>query len=74
VASAEQVSELIRYFEEHVDCVVLQVGGNVLEISLLGSYRHDRHDAMVEDLLARFRAGGSNGRQPLQTNGSGKSP
>jgi hypothetical protein len=69
VGRAELVPDLIRFFEEQSDCVVLQVGDSELEVSLLGSYRHDLHDAAVERLLARFwlQGGGSNG--PRAVNG-----
>jgi hypothetical protein len=54
VGKAALVPDLIRYFERQSDCVVLQVGETELEVSLLGSYRHDRHDAAVERLLVSF--------------------
>jgi hypothetical protein len=54
VGNADLVSDLIQYFEEQSDCVVLQVSETELEVSLLGSYRTDRHDAAVERLLADF--------------------
>jgi hypothetical protein len=54
VGRAKLVPELLRYFEEQKDCVVTQVGETEIEVSLLGSYRLDRHDAAVERLLAGF--------------------
>jgi hypothetical protein len=54
VGNADVLPELIRYFEQQSDCVVLQVSETEIDVSLLGSYRHDRHDAAVEQLLARF--------------------
>ena len=51
VGNAELVPELIGYFEQQSDCVVVQVGETEIEVSLLGSYRHDKHDAAVERLL-----------------------
>ena len=54
VGKAELVPELIGYFEQHSDCVVVQVGETEIEVSLLGSYRHDKHEAAVERLLAKF--------------------
>ena len=54
VGNAELVPELVRYFERQTDCVVLQVGRTELEVSLLGSYRSDRHEQAVEQLLANF--------------------
>jgi hypothetical protein len=50
------VQELILYFEEQPDCVVRRIGETEVEVSLLGSYRLDRHDAEVERRLAAFRA------------------
>jgi hypothetical protein len=69
VGRAELVPDLIRFFEHQSDCVVLQVGESELEVSLLGSYRHDLHDAAVERLLAKFwlQGGGANG--PRAANG-----
>ena len=54
VGRAGLVPDLIRYFERQSDCVVLQVGETELEVSLLGSYRHERHDLAVERLLADY--------------------
>jgi hypothetical protein len=54
VGNAELVPDLIRYFEAQADCVVLQVGDAEIEVSLLGSYRDERHNAAVERLLAGF--------------------
>ena len=54
VGNPEVMGELIRYFEDQADCIVLQVGATELEVSLLGSYRVDRHDAAVERRLALF--------------------
>jgi hypothetical protein len=69
VGHAELVPDLIRFFEEQSDCVVLQVGESELEVSLLGSYRHDRHDAAVERLLARFWLQGGGAHGPRAVNG-----
>jgi hypothetical protein len=56
VGNAEVASELISYFEDQADCVVAQVSETEIEVSLLGSYRLDRHDAAVQRRLAAFRA------------------
>jgi hypothetical protein len=75
VGDPEVVSELIRYFESQTDCIVLQVGLTEIEVSLLGSYRQDRHDAAVERKLAAFWAT-SNGKSHRTdggaTSGNGK--
>jgi len=66
---AELVQDLIRFFEGHSDCVVLQVGEHELEVSLIGSYRHDRHDAAVQRLLADFWLDGGGSHGPRALNG-----
>ncbi len=72
LGSPAQVSALIRYFEERADCVVRRVGATELEVSLLGSYRAERHDATVERLVADFRAGLGEAREkPTVPNGNG---
>jgi hypothetical protein len=55
--SADVVAELIQYFERQSDCVVRKVSTTELDVSLLGSYRSDRHDAAVERLLAQYWLG-----------------
>ena len=50
------VEELVEYFESEADCIAVQVGYTEIEVALLGSYASERHNALVEDLLARFRA------------------
>jgi hypothetical protein len=85
VGKPELVPELMRYFEEQADCVVLQVAESEIEVSLLGSYRHDRHEAAVERLLAGFwleaddtprpaEARASNGNGNGNGNGKRKTP
>jgi hypothetical protein len=74
VGRAKLVPELLRYFEEQSDCVVIQVGETEIEVSLLGSYRVDRHDAAVERLLAGFwlEAGEAPPHDHRTANGRGK--
>ena len=55
VGDRELVGTLLEYFEEQPDCVAVQVGEAEIEVSLLGSYRSDAHDAMVGHLLRQFR-------------------
>lgn len=69
VGHAELVPEMIRYFERQPDCVVLQVGATEIEVSLLGSYRSDRHEQAVERLLAEFWLQSADPRQPHRANG-----
>jgi hypothetical protein len=69
VGNAELVPELIRYFERQSDCVVLQVGATEIEVSLLGSYRSDRHEQAIERLLAAFWLQGGGALEPYRTNG-----
>jgi hypothetical protein len=69
VGRAGLVPDLIRYFEQQSDCVVLQVGETELEVSLLGSYRHDRHDLAVERLLADYWLQSGGPLEPHTTNG-----
>jgi hypothetical protein len=70
----ELVPELVRYFDEQTDCIALQVGETEVEVSLLGSYREDRHDAAVDRLMAAFWAQSNGGqrREPFSANGNGK--
>ena len=69
VGNAELVPELIGYFEQQSDCVVVQVGETEIEVSLLGSYRHDKHEAAVERLLAKFWLSDGGPLKPHVTNG-----
>ena len=71
VGKADLVPDLIRYFETQPDCVVLQVGATEVEVSLLGSYRHDRHDLAVERLLADYWLQSGGPIEPHFTNGQG---
>ena len=75
LGKAELVPELVRYFDEQADCIALQVGETEVEVSLLGSYREDRHDAAVDRLMAAFWAqanGKKSRREPYAENGKGK--
>jgi len=73
VGRPELVPELVRYFESQCDCVVQQVGDLEVEVALLGSYRHDRHDAAVERLMAAYWTQANAGpAQARSANGNGK--
>jgi hypothetical protein len=59
------VPKLLRHFEEQANCVAVQVGETEIEVSLLGSFRSEAHDAEIESLLAEFsrrRLGAACGR------------
>ena len=70
VGSADLVPDLIRYFENQSDCVVLQVGATEIEVSLLGSYRDDHHEEAVERLLAAYWLRNGGPLVPRATNGN----
>jgi hypothetical protein len=75
VGNPEVLPELIRYFQGQGDCLVLQVGEKEIEVSLLGSYRLDRHDAVIEQRLAGFwtRSNGKPSKVDFRpANGNGK--
>jgi hypothetical protein len=55
VGDPELVAPLLEFFDRQADCVALQVGEEAVEVSLLGSYRTDVHDATVEQLVGEFR-------------------
>lgn len=55
VGDSELVKPLLEYFEEQADCVALQVAETEIEVSLLGSFRTEVHDANVERLVSAFR-------------------
>jgi hypothetical protein len=69
VGRSDLVPELIQYFQRQSDCVVLQVGETEIEVSLLGSYRVDRHDDAVQRLLAAFWLENGGPFEPLDGNG-----
>jgi hypothetical protein len=74
VGNPDVVPELIRYFEDQSDCIVVQVGLTEIEVSLLGSWRIDRHDAAVERRLAAFWTQSNGKRRPVvagPVNGNG---
>jgi hypothetical protein len=73
VGDSELVLLLLDYFEEQADCIAVQVGETELEVSLLGSYRSEAHDAAVERLVAEFRRRGDIERRPglRASNGDG---
>jgi hypothetical protein len=58
VGDSELVQLLLEYFDEQADCIAVQVGENEIEVSLLGSYGTEAHDAAVEELVSQFRLRG----------------
>jgi hypothetical protein len=56
VGDSELVPELLEYFEGQADCIAVQVGETEIDVSLLGSYRTDTHDAAVDRLVTDFEA------------------
>ena len=71
VGKADLVPDLVRYFEQQSDCVVKQVGKTEIEVSLLGSYRNDRHEAAIERLLGDFSLDNVDPLGPHTANGHG---
>jgi hypothetical protein len=59
VGDSELVTVLLEYFERQADCVAVQVDETEIEVSLLGSYRAEAHDAAVERLVTDFDARGN---------------
>jgi hypothetical protein len=55
VGESELVKPLLEYFQEQADCIALQVNETEIEVSLLGSFRNEVHDATVEKLVEAFR-------------------
>jgi hypothetical protein len=75
VGDSELTVLLLEYFEEQADCIAVRVGETEIEVSLLGSYGTDAHDAAVEQLVAEFRRRGiAERRRPglRATNGNGQ--
>jgi len=72
VGDSKLVLLLLEYFEEQADCVAIQVGETEIEVSLLGSYRSEAHEAAVEKLVSEFRRRGAEElRRPgLPSNGN----
>jgi hypothetical protein len=58
VGDSELTLLLLEYFEEQADCIAVQVGETEIEVSLLGSYGSEAHDAAVEQLVTEFRLRG----------------
>jgi hypothetical protein len=55
VGDSELVKVLLEYFEQQSDCVAIRINDSEIEVSLIGSFRTDTHNAAVEDLVTGFR-------------------
>lgn len=55
VGDPELVGPLLEYLDRHADCVWAQVDETEVEVSLLGSYRTEVHEAAVERLIGAFQ-------------------
>jgi len=72
VGNPELVPQFLEYFDEQADCVAAQVDDAEIEVSLLGSFRGESHDAKVEQLVAEFWWQASGRRRGIGTpNGAG---
>jgi hypothetical protein len=75
VGDSELVQLLLDYFEEQADCIAMQVGETDIEVSLLGSYGAEAHDAAVEQLVSQFRLRGvAERRRPGLRSANGDGP
>ena len=66
VGDSDLVKPLLEYFEAQVDCIALQVAETEIEVSLLGSFREEVHDAAVRKLVEAFEVYRSAERRRLQ--------
>ena len=66
VGDSELVKPLLEYFEAQVDCIALQVAETEIEVSLLGSFRSEVHDATVQRLVDAFELYRSSEQRRLQ--------
>jgi hypothetical protein len=55
VGDSKLVKVLLEYFEQQADCVAIRINDSEIEVSLIGSFRTDTHNAAVEDLVTGFR-------------------
>jgi hypothetical protein len=55
VGDLELVKVLLEYFEQQADCVAIRINDSEIEVSLIGSFRTETHNAAVQDLVTRFR-------------------
>jgi hypothetical protein len=55
VGDSELVKVLLEYFEQQADCIAIRINDSEIEVSLIGSFRTETHDAAVHDLVTGFR-------------------
>ena len=55
VGDAELVKVLLEYFEQQADCIAIRIDDTEIEVSLIGSFRTEAHNAAVRDLVTGFR-------------------
>jgi hypothetical protein len=63
VGDPKLMGPLLEYLDQHADCVWAQVGESEVEVSLLGSYRDEVHQAAIEQLVTGFRREGGPARR-----------
>ena len=66
VGDPDLMGPLLEYFDQHADCVWAQVGETEVEVSLLGSYRDEVHQAAVEQLVTGFQRDGGPARRQAE--------
>jgi hypothetical protein len=54
VGDSELVKVLLEYFEQQADCIAIRINDSEIEVSLIGSFRSETHDAAVQDLVTGF--------------------
>jgi hypothetical protein len=54
VGDSELVKVLLEYFEQQADCIAIRINDSEIEVSLIGSFRTETHNAAVQDLVTGF--------------------
>jgi hypothetical protein len=62
VGDPELMGPLLEYFDQRAECVWAKVGPTEIEVSLLGSYRNELHDVLIQKLVSQFRREGGAAR------------
>jgi len=55
VGDSKLVKVLLEYFEQQADCIAIRINDSEIEVSLIGSFRTETHNAAVQDLVTGFR-------------------